>query len=232
MGIDIEACSNIETKPVPEKFRSTLTYEEPYNLKQKIDIINNTNYEKKDKLGLLSLLMQPLMLSNVSDLNQINNTCYIDPKPDVLISDEAYAWEKNEKNTNNLYHIDWETNTCYYKTNLSKVLETHRSYSGIGNFCGTIAEFTNSRFDFPFGGILSVSTCNKHCNIMKNVWNPWIKKYFPKYKLPLDIDEINENNYKSFLDDSNEFGDWELEFYMSLYIVLKCGANCGIVRCF
>jgi hypothetical protein len=142
---------------------------------------------------------------------------------DVEISNESYEWESCEYENSDLMYVNWATNTAYYKTENSKELDIGRSYSGCADFCQSVNSFTNDHIYFPCEGILDASICLKFYGILLKVWPKWNKIYADKYKLPDNIDLI-------IIEQINDI-DWEIEFYVRLTRILKCGTESGIAKC-
>lgn len=229
MGITVKGCSNLEIKPIPNKYKGIIRYKKPLNIYNITKSSHDENYKKE--LLALSIII------NGAEHNFLEDDCYdkygeikesLDVHPDVEVSTESYKWYQNEVN-NNLYYVDWTTNMAYFKMESSKTYCVDRSYSGMGNFCKTIQQFTKERFYFPCDDMLNTSICIRYSYVMRNVWQKWKETYFPEVNLPENLDDINEDNYVEYLTDRNNC--WELEFFMSLFIVLKYGASCGMVLC-
>ena len=228
MGLSIIGCSDLEIKPIPDKYKAHITYNEPLDTKKVMESLANSGKSISDQKGLLSLIMIMSGAEHNFLDDDFKGICGQEIKvhPEAEVNDEAYDWYNN--NSTNIFHVDWTTNMAYWKTSNSKSFRIDRSYSGMSDFCNTVSQFTKEKFYFPCDDILNTSICMRYCNVMKNVWLQWKHKYFPTKDLPDDLNEINEHNYKNHLNGND---DWELEFFMSLFISLKYASSCGIVRC-
>jgi hypothetical protein len=92
MGISITGYSDVEIKPVPEKYRAKINYTESLETKKIMESLSKSEKNAHEKMCLLSLIVAI-------------------KSPDVDVSDDSYEWCNNNKN---IFYVEWSTNMAYY----------------------------------------------------------------------------------------------------------------------
>lgn len=217
MGISVTGYSNVIIKPVPEKYRATVTQKNRLDIKQINDSL--AKCDPKDRAGLLAFIMVSTGAENFLLNSDVEDS--IQQAPDVKVSDEAYSWMDSEED---LIHVDWETNRCFYESEESKSMQLSRSYSGMSEFTKSIAKINNVKFFFPCDGILEGEILDKYFTILKETWPVWIKLHGEQKHHDKPIEEVVNSMEEDEL-------DYDVYNYLQLYLILKYANDCGMIIC-